>query len=234
MRKITKIVLTGGPCGGKSEIIKRLKEHFEDRVIIVEEVATQLLQVPFEDGGPGIPGKDLEWSQDWQDNFQKMVIERQMESELFARKLAEASEIIEMIICDRGILDGAAYIEGGVECFLAQFGLNETECHELYDQIIHLSSLATDQPAEYNRLKETNPNRFESTEEAAQLDQKILLAWRGHPRHSFLKSTGHIDLKIEQCLELIRPSINDEVEIKNESDKASAVELQQITSQPSC
>ena len=43
---ITKIVLTGGSCAGKTECLNPLKEHFSQRgysVYIVNEMATELI-----------------------------------------------------------------------------------------------------------------------------------------------------------------------------------------------
>lgn len=43
---ITKIVLTGGPCAGKSKAIISIKNHFEEcgfNVIIINESATELI-----------------------------------------------------------------------------------------------------------------------------------------------------------------------------------------------
>jgi thymidylate kinase len=46
MQKITKIVITGGPCAGKSTALSKIEKHFTGlgyRVIFVNEAATELI-----------------------------------------------------------------------------------------------------------------------------------------------------------------------------------------------
>lgn len=46
MAKIYKIVLTGGPCGGKTTSLEKIKAFFHDdiKVISVHEIATMTLE----------------------------------------------------------------------------------------------------------------------------------------------------------------------------------------------
>lgn len=203
MNKVRKIAVTGGPCGGKSEVMEALKEIFGQSATIMPEVATQLLEIPYGEGGVGIPGKDLEWSQDWQDNFQQMVIDKQLEDETILTQIASLRETDVILICDRGVLDGAAYLEGGRHEFLEKFSLSEEQCFGLYDAVIHLNSLATDNPELYERLKATNPSRFEDAETAQELDHKLHRAWEGHPRHIRIPAQRDISSKIELCQSII-------------------------------
>lgn len=48
------IVLTGGPCSGKTTVLRAIAEEFRGRIVLVPEVATLLLS-----GGFPIPGKDI-------------------------------------------------------------------------------------------------------------------------------------------------------------------------------
>lgn len=60
MNAIRKIVITGGPCGGKTTVLNALKKDFNDRAVFVPEVATMLLS-----GGFPAPEKDLFLSEKW-------------------------------------------------------------------------------------------------------------------------------------------------------------------------
>lgn len=42
MPRVFKIVLTGGPCGGKTTSIERIKEYFKNelKVFVIQELAT--------------------------------------------------------------------------------------------------------------------------------------------------------------------------------------------------
>merc|ERR1712013_750232 len=93
-RKIWKLVLTGGPCGGKTTGQARLSTFFENlgwKVYRVPETATVLL-------GGGVNFADLpEYAQiEFQENLLRTMI--QIENSFFA--LAEASERNCLVICD--------------------------------------------------------------------------------------------------------------------------------------
>lgn len=203
MAKTRKVVLTGGPCAGKSEVLDKLAERFKSKVIIIPEVASGLLRIPLRQGGPGVPGKDLEWTQEWQDHFQEMVFAKQLEIEAKAREFAESLLEPTVILCDRGILDGAAYMRGGREEFLEKFGLCLSECFRLYDHVIHLRSLATENPREYERLAKTNPSRFETLDQAWVREKMTLAAWQDFPSNSKLGAFPTIEEKADDCARTI-------------------------------
>ena len=46
MKRVLKIAITGGPCGGKTSALSRLKEHFEGsefQALFIPESATELI-----------------------------------------------------------------------------------------------------------------------------------------------------------------------------------------------
>lgn len=204
MKGIVKIAITGGPCGGKSEVIKHLQSRFGDQLTVMPEVATQLLEIPLKEGGVGVPGKDVEWSPEWQDEFQRRVVEKQLSDETLLTQIASLREGgAKVMICDRGILDGAAYVPGGRDELLDTYNLDLDNCFGLYDAVIHLNSLATDNPKLYDELKHTNPSRYEDCETARALDEKIGLAYEGHPNLIRIPADGELHRKIELCEEIV-------------------------------
>ncbi len=211
--KVKKIALTGGPCAGKSEVLSALKSKFGSRLYVVPEVATQLLEIPYENGGVGIPGKDIEWSQEWQDEFQRRIIEKQLEDEMLITQIASLSQNESIILCDRGVLDGAAYTEGGRDKFLEDQNLQLEKCLDLYDVVIHLSSLATDKPELYEDLKAGNPNRFEDGDTARKLDMAISASYEGHKNLIRIPTQSSIEDKVTYCNKIIESLGN----IKKES-----------------
>src|SRR5437879_4150288 len=98
-----KIVLTGGPCSGKSTVHRALREQFPAQVVLVPEAATLLLG-----GGFPVPGQHLPWSPEWQAVFQAAVLPLQHHLE-DAYLLVAGSRGSKLVVCDRGVLDGAAY-----------------------------------------------------------------------------------------------------------------------------
>lgn len=206
---------------GKSALLEALKYEFGDDLIVMPEVATQLLEVSYDEGGIGVPGRDVEWTQEWQDRFQTLIIEKQLEDENQIVQEMDLRERPSVIVCDRGILDGAAYVAGGRDEFLTKFNLQLQTCYELYDEVIHLNSLATDRPQIYEELKATNPSRFEDSERAKELDEKTYGAWEGHPHHLRVPSSEGIEHKIETCVSEIRnilEKLKEDQEVKPEEE----------------
>lgn len=183
-----KIVLTGGPCSGKTTVMNHLKKRFQDRIVFVPEVATMLLSSGFP-----VPGQDMAWSSLWQDAFQSAVLPLQLNLEkIYAVQAQELG--LETMLCDRGVLDGAAYTPGGLEEFCRQYQVDEHEMYDAYQNVIHLESLATAQPSLYGQ--EGNANRYEGLEEAQALELRTRLVWSGHPCRHFVTSGAEIEAKI--------------------------------------
>lgn len=199
MNKIRKVVLTGGPCAGKTHVLNCIKEKYCENVMVVPEVATQLLQIPHSSGGIGKPGVDLDWSQEWQDKLQEQVIIKQIEDEKYYTELAKMRGEATVLLCDRGIMDGSAYMESK-EVFLNKFGLDEEECLKRYHMVIHLDSLAMGNPRLYEKLKDTNPSRLEDAQKAIQINQNLIKAWKHHERFIKLNSRYSLEYNQEICL----------------------------------
>ena len=100
------IVLTGGPCAGKTTIMSHLIQSLEDRgyrVFVIPETPTELIL-------NGIfPCEDI-----LSDEFQKFVLDKQLMKENLYCKLDDYFNGKKaVILCDRGILDALAYIDKG-------------------------------------------------------------------------------------------------------------------------
>lgn len=188
-----KLVLTGGPCSGKTTVIAALREEFGSRLVFVPEAATLLLE-----GGFPIPGRDLEWSQGWQDTFQAAVLPLQ-ESMEDAKVMTKPGGFF---VCDRGILDGAAYVPGGVAEFCRVYNVNMGLALKRYCAIIHLESLASADPSKYGNAN--NASRFEPLERAQELEAATRAAWAGHPRQIVIKGGRGIEGKISQVIGIVR------------------------------
>ena len=79
------------------------------------------------------------------------------------RVMAER-RITRVLLCDRGLLDGAAYLGRGVPFFLDLFGMNVEDVHARYDRVLHLESIAVSDAALYEQLKKSNPARYENAQ----------------------------------------------------------------------
>lgn len=193
---VKKVVLTGGPCSGKTTILRVLREEFGDDVLLIPEVATVFL----ENGFP-VPGRDLPWCEEWQSWFQSAVLPTQVSLEeayvLMAEKRGQG-----LVVCDRGVLDGAAYTPGGLEEFCRRFRLDAEASLERYAAVIHLESIATAAPERYGQAE--NLQRFEPLERAQALEAATFQAWSGHPTHIFIDGKRPVERKINEVMGIIR------------------------------
>lgn len=196
MNMVKSVVLTGGPHGGKTTVLNALKEEFGERLMLVPEVATIVLA-----GGFPLPGRDLEWSQEWQDTFQSIVTPLQIGFET-GHALAAKKRGVTVMVCDRGLLDGVAYTGGDVAEFCARYGIGEAEAHDRYQSVIHLESLAISDPKRYG--KAGNDIRYEPLERAQELEHAIRAAWKGHPNRVIVDGGRGLEGKIADVVGIVR------------------------------
>lgn len=195
-KKILKVVITGGPCAGKTTIMSRIEKEFIERgwkVLIVPETATELIS-------NGIKPFD-----DCLDNktFQEILLKKQLDKENLYDEIIELlpHEKI-LILYDRGILDGKAYIEEEIfNSILKLFKKKEQYLKEKYDGIIHLVTAANGAPEFYTL--ENNTSRTEDVDKAIELDNNTLNAWVGHPKLRVIDNSTDFDNKIKRALKEI-------------------------------
>ena len=102
-KEITKIVITGGPCAGKTTGMSWIQNAFTElgyQVIFVPECATELINA-------GISGTTCKDVVSFQNALMKLQIEREKIYEEAAKSI-KADKIL--IVCDRGIMDSKAYL----------------------------------------------------------------------------------------------------------------------------
>ena len=172
MQKITKIVITGGPCAGKSTAMSWIRNSFSHKgyiVLFIPETATELIT-----GGvaPWTCGSNVE--------YQKAQVELQLTKErlfLQAAKTMPAEKIL--IVCDRGIMDNKAYMteKEFSEVNRALHG-DEAQWRDGYDAVFHLVTAARGAEEFYSNAN--NAARYESVEEAIALDERLISCWTGH------------------------------------------------------
>lgn len=173
-----KIVLTGGPSGGKTTALSLLQETFGGDVAIVPEAATLIYS-------GGFPRKDN--SPIHIEHAQNIIFYTVHQLE----KLAERTSHAKVIICDRGSIDGAVYWPHGPEDFFK--AMNTTLEAELarYDAVLHLS------PPPKKDFYESTHVRTESLEQAFEIDEKIKKIWEKHPHRTIIGGKEHFFEKAE-------------------------------------
>lgn len=194
-KKIKKIVITGGPCGGKTTAMNWVQNAFTDRgyyVLFIPETATELIN-------GGLSAKTCVS----QFEFQKSLLELQMLKERIYEEQARLMPVDKvLIVCDRGALDGMAFAGHDEFCRMASmFGKNEMELRENYDAVFHLVTAA--KGAEEFYTTANNTARTETPEEAAAVDDRLINAWTGHPRFRIISNADDFDTKMHRLIEEI-------------------------------
>ncbi|XP_076161717.1 TRPL translocation defect 14 isoform X5 [Ptiloglossa arizonensis] len=196
-KRIYKIVLTGGPCGGKTTGQMRLCTFFENmgwKVFRVPETATVLLS-----GGIKFSDLNAEEAFKFQENLLRTMI--QIENTFF--QLGESSSRNCLIICDRGAMDASAFISKDKwELMMASNGWNNVELRDnRYNQIIHMVSAANGAEDFYST--EDHACRSESVEVARELDYKAAAAWVGHPYFDVIDNSQDFESKLCRMIECV-------------------------------
>ena len=193
---IYKIVLTGGPCAGKTTVINAVKEKLIKAgyyVIVVPETAAELIRngiIPNDDRGHTL-------------RFQELVLETQARKEKIVEAYCECIKdskigIVDnskgiVVLYDRGIMDNRAYLSyEDYNNMLKKYNYNELEIIDQYDLVINLISLATTNPEAYC----LDGIRYESPEEAAKRDVITSGAWLLHRNLKIVKPTKNINDKV--------------------------------------
>ena len=189
MQAITKIALTGGPCAGKSTALSRIGQLFAGlgyKVIFVSETATDLILGGIAFGS--IP------TVDFQTSVLALQLFREKNFEACARKLPDEKILI---VCDRGALDGKAYLPPDeFAVVLDRAGTSEAELRANYDAVFHLVSSADGAAEHYST--EQNTARTESPEQAAMLDRAVIEAWTGHPHFRVIDNSTGFEEKLQR------------------------------------
>nr|CAD7600830.1 unnamed protein product [Timema genevievae] len=197
--RVYKVVLTGGPCGGKTTGQSRLCTFFENlgwKVFRVPETATVLLS-----GGIKFSDLSAEEAFTFQENLLKTMV--QIENTFFS--LGDSCTRDCLIICDRGAMDASACVMFpsvpsviSPEKWGRMMAANSWNPVELrdnrYNQICHLVSAANGAEDFYST--EDHACRSEGIELAKELDYNAAAAWVGHPYFDVIDNSTDFETKI--------------------------------------
>lgn len=192
--KLYKLVLTGGPCGGKSTGQARLCTFFENlgwKVFRVPETASVLLS-----GGIKFSDLNEEEATIFQENLLKTML--QIEDTFF--ELGKTCKRDCLIICDRGAMDASAFVaKDKWEHIMKKNFWNSVELRDnRYNQIIHMVSAA--RGAEEFYSIEDHSCRSEDVQVARELDVKAAAAWVGHPYFDVIDNSTDFEGKIRRMI----------------------------------
>lgn len=186
---IEKIVITGGPCAGKSTALSKIQSEFSQMgwlVLFVAETATELIT-------SGVnPSNDKD--------FQKHLLKLQLEKEALYVEMAKtinADKIL--IVCDRGALDAKAYMtQKEFDDMLRETPYTELELRDSYGAVFQLVTAA--KGAEDFYTLANNEARSETPEQARDADTKNLNAWTGHPHFRIIDNSTDFEGKMKKLI----------------------------------
>lgn len=164
MGNLCKVVLTGGPGGGKTTAADLFRREIGEDVVVVPEAATLL----YSGGFPRFGGDGVRIA------TQRAIFHVQTNLEDAQAAYFQSR----VLLCDRGTVDGAAYWPGPSEDFFTH--LNTTLHRELarYDAVIFFETAAVGGIS----IEGGNPTRTESQTQAIEVDRKLRSLWSQHPR----------------------------------------------------
>lgn len=172
-----RIVITGGPCAGKTAVWRFLGEAFQGGVP-VREAATQLILDGKSEDSLGLEG------------FQRAVYERQLALE------DGGLEKGLLLLCDRGLLDGLAYFPSLFACL----DVSREEVLNRYAVVIQVEVIRD--PQAYSLHFSNNPARHEDHTRALALERELERVYERHPSYFFLP--GSLEEKKREALRLVR------------------------------
>ncbi len=192
MPEITKIVITGGPCAGKSTAMSWIQNFFTKqgiRVLFISETATELIN-----------GGVAPWTCKTNLEYQKYHFRLQLlKEEIYCSAASNFIEDNVLIVCDRGTLDNKAYMsDEEFEQALKDLGTNEIDLRDNYDAVFHLTTAAK-VAAEFYTLS-NNTARKETLEEAIEIDDKLIASWTGHPHYRIIDNSVNFEEKMKKLL----------------------------------
>eukprot|EP00759_Apiculatamorpha_spiralis_P039357 PhF_6_TR38157/c2_g1_i1/m.57006 len=181
---VHRVVLTGGPCAGKSTSLGMLKQRLAEHgfnVYCVPEAATLLVT-----GG-------LTWTDMTEEKatiYQLALLRTQIALEDAFLDIAKANGKPAVILCDRGTMDGRAYCSEAAWQNIMELGgfTLEQLRDQRYEAVVHMVTAAIGAERFYNLENEA---RTETVEQARQIDEVLRQKYVGHPKLKIITNTVH-------------------------------------------
>lgn len=192
---LSKIVLTGGPCAGKTTALSWIQNNLPKygyTVLFVPETATELIN-------GGVSARTCGSGYD----FQKCLVRLQMEKESVFEEAAgtmDAEKVL--IVCDRGVIDSKAYMTDLEFLRLAEeLRTSEVDLRDRYDAVFHLVTAVKGAADAYTTSN--NTARTETPAEAAALDDRLISVWTGHPHLRIIDNSTDFESNLRRLLQEI-------------------------------
>lgn len=219
---IKKVVLTGGPCAGKTTALSKLEQNLKElgyNVLIVSESATELIK------GGIRPFGDNQVSMF---DFQDIIINYQLNKEkTYDESIKYFSNPNTVIIYDRGVMDNKAYVsDEEFDKLLNKNNLTELTLMDNYDMVLHLVTAALGKEEFYTL--ENNKARTESIEEAIEMDKKTLNAWRGHRNLKVIDNRTDFEEKLNRVVDEVNNLLGNPITTREQKKFVVEIDMEQL------
>lgn len=192
-----KIVLTGGPCAGKTTALARIVEHFSDLGFAVYTVP----EAPTLFTNAGVNFLTSNQGLFYHSELKLMQFQLMMEDSICS--IASRCGQPALVVCDRGAMDLRAYMTREMwQRILDGLGTAPVELRDArYDAVVHMATAA--KGAEKYYTLANNAARSESPELARAIDDRLIMAWTGHPHLRVVGNDCTFDEKMNRVLKEI-------------------------------
>ncbi len=182
-----RIVLTGGPGGGKTTAADLYRREIGQRVVIVPEAATMLFAGGFPRSSEAHALRSAQCA--------IYHVQRNLED------VQAALYPDRILLCDRGTIDGAAYWPDGG--FFESVGSTHSDELKRYDAVLFFETAAVGGIS----IEGGNPTRIESVDEALRIDTRLRELWSEHPRFVLVPHHTSFVKKIMQGLGVLEEMV---------------------------
>jgi len=207
---LIRVVLTGGPYGGKTAVMDYIKQAASDEgydVFVVPRCSNMMI-------ANGC-GKDLSDAA-FRTEFNVSVIQLQLQMERITTRIAETMGRPSIVVCDRGLMDNKIYLSEDKWNEVLNFvdakdpTVHFTEAYALasYDVVIHLVTSADGAEHDFKTTKPIGDGTFvrrNTPETAIQTDQSLKKCWAAHPNQIIIPAT---DTFREKCVNVVAAVLN--------------------------
>jgi len=172
---IPRIVITGAPASGKTEVFNRMKKDPAfSNFVFFDELARLLLS------------ENPEYRKSWSG----------FHIEIYHLQVAREKQVGERpFITDRGTIDAFAFHPQTME----DVSTTLEEEYQRYSAAVQLGSSAN----LGNKFYECNGIRNESISKALAIEEAITELWRRHPGYHFIKAETDFEKKYHACLQVL-------------------------------
>jgi predicted ATPase len=196
-----RIVLTGGPGGGKTTAADLFRREVGEKVVIVPETATLL----YLGGFPRSTDIDARKS--------AQLAIYQVQKGLEDTTAAQYPDRI--LLCDRGSIDGAAYWPGGHGDFFKALGTTIEREMQRYHAILFFETAAVGGIS----IEGGNRTRTETLDQALELNHNLKRIWSKHPNFHFVAHEKSFFKKMANGLHKLETILDELTDGKFTNDK---------------